>query len=143
MRWPFVWRSSLEAVQATLAGVSEVRWDVQARMVRAEQERDAALRRASALDEADAARIRAEVRASEWEAIARELIARGAGRPRPEQAEKPESPLAKKIREESGGDPMIQAHYWKNVVAPARAAGKKDEEIADLIGWETQDPPAQ
>ncbi len=90
--------------------------------------------------DADDARHRAEVRAEEWEAIAKELINRGAGRPKPDGEAKPESILAKKIREEAAGDPALAAHFWKNVVAPARAAGKKDEEIEGMIGWTTHDP---
>lgn len=93
-------------------------------------------------EQAVSERIRAEVRAQEWEAIAMELIQKGAGRPKIDREAEPLSPLAKKIREEAGGDVQLSNHFWKNVVAPARAAGKKDEEIVGMIGWETGDPPS-
>ncbi len=86
-------------------------------------------------------RLRAEVRAQEWEAIANELIAKGMGRPTIDTPAKEESALARKIRDEAAGDSMLATHFWKNVVAPARAAGKKDEEIVGMIGWTTADPP--
>lgn len=161
-RWPLVWRSTMERRELAAenhgrAWVEETRrnevGELRRQLSQAQTEdvtlrlqREAADKRElSATNEtrmADQRRVQAEVRAQEWEAIARELISRGAGRPRPEGDAKPESALAKKIREESGGDAMLQAHYWKNVVAPARAKNMKDEDILGLIGWETHDPPA-
>lgn len=154
--WPLVWRSTMERriserdkliVEPTLREARKQARDEVAQDLReARNDRTAAnirfeaanKREALALELAqqmEAARIRAEVRAQEWEAIARELIARGAGRPHPDAKERAENPIAKRIREESNGDPSLAAHFWR-YVGELRAGGKKDEEIVGMIGWD-------
>ncbi len=56
------------------------------------------------------------------------------------QTPRSESPIAKKIRDESAGDPSLAAHYWR-YVADLKRDGKKEEEIVGMIGWTTADPP--
>lgn len=141
MKWPLVWRSTMERESAHNAQF----WRSQSEI--ADKHRDAAIADASAvmrvcenrLRDMSAEKERAEVRAQEWEAIAKELIARGAGRPKPEQQTKDENPIAKRIREESNGDASLAAHFW-NYARELRNAGKKDEEIVGMIGWDVVGP---
>lgn len=49
------------------------------------------------------------------------------------------SPVAERIRQESGGDPKLASHFWK-YAAELKKQGKSPEEIAELIGWTTTDP---
>lgn len=49
------------------------------------------------------------------------------------------SPVAERIRQESGGDPKVAAHFWK-YAADLKKQGKAPAEIAELIGWTTADP---
>lgn len=126
----------LSAALADASRAESRRSDAMGRLAVMEQTATAAVK---AAEEADAARVRADVRAEQWEAIAKELIARGAGRPKPEQQEKEENPLAKRIREESNGDASLAAHFW-NYARELRNAGKKDEEIVGMIGWDVVGP---
>lgn len=151
MTWPLVWRSRLvEAIalagearsRATEAELRASEYDAwRNREVAAHQRTRDELRRLIENPPSDAALIRAAVRAQEWEAIAMELISRGAGRPTVPREARPENIVAKKIREEAGGDPALVKH-WNKMAAELRAAGKSDEEIVGKIGWETTDPPA-
>lgn len=47
--------------------------------------------------------------------------------------------VLEKIREESGGDPRLAAHYQK-LAARLKREGKTPEEIAAEIGWTTESP---
>lgn len=159
MKWPLVWRSSYDAMVKAWRDADDERTTETDRADRAErQERDAtfwkseyktAVMRCVGLTiaeqrakDAEADRIRAEVRAKEWEAIAMELIARGAGRPKVEGEARERSKVAEKIRAESGGDPALAGHFWK-LARKMKAEGKTEDEIVGAIGWETTDPPEQ
>jgi hypothetical protein len=83
--------------------------------------------------------VAADCRAREWEAIAMELINRGAGRPRPDAVTKKADPIAERIRDESGGDAKVAAHFW-TYVAELRKQKKTDDEIVGMIGWTSEDP---
>lgn len=52
----------------------------------------------------------------------------------PVPVRKEESPLAKKIREESGGDPRLAQHFAK-LAQRLKAEGKMEGDILDAIGW--------
>jgi len=47
--------------------------------------------------------------------------------------------VVEKIREESGGDARLAAHYTK-LAAQLRREGKSPEDIAQEIGWTTDSP---
>ena len=54
--------------------------------------------------------------------------------PVPPTVQKEESLIAKKIREESGGDPRLAQHFAK-LAHRLRAEGKGDGDILAQIGW--------
>ncbi len=87
-------------------------------------------------------RVRAEVRAQEWEAIANELIQKGLGRPRVEQAAQPENAVTAHIRDMASGDQNLMQH-WNKMASRMRAEKKTDDEIIAAIGWTTADPDAE
>lgn len=133
MKWPLVWRSTASAEYSRGYGDGYVEAArVADKFIAAEQ----------SYSRATHARIRAEVRAEEWEAIARELISRGAGRPHADVT-RTKDIVAEAIRDASGGDAKLAQHYWQNVVAPARRDKKSDEDIVGLIGWTSDDPLAE
>lgn len=131
MNWPFVLRSTMERESRHNAQF----WRSQAEI--ADQTRTELYAKAQVECEA---RIRAEVRAAEWEAIAMELVAKGAGRPRLDTPDRPENKVAKKIREEAQGDNTLIAH-WNKMAAQMKKDGKTEDEILAAIGWVDANPP--
>ncbi len=57
----------------------------------------------------------------------------------PVHVERQRDIVLEKIREESGGDPRLAAHYQK-LAARLKREGKTPEEIAQEIGWTTESP---